>query len=330
MTASGQGPGGTGTGGDAAKVPRPIAAGPEVEALGRFYRPPPARPPATDCRNPPMFPWINGTTTRRTRPRTCPAPRTSGPTAACSSHPARPTASTCGHGCNAIPTSSRPSSNTRTPSNSMPAAYPMSPSPHSLCNGERHPLTLVTRAGTEDVSISRYITLHVLAAIAGADAEYQSKGLQPGLARQVAERPASGLSGADRPDRDAEGRFATGARRGRAAAAAGPVGQIGLVTGMPEGWRRFARAAAPGTAVPPGSQVKGDQDQALDDDAGTDHRGKHPGGSLGAADERYSPCQTATSKMLPAPGPVVQPGQHDRAAGQPEEHADILDRGEVR
>jgi hypothetical protein len=38
MTASGQGPGGTGTGGDAAKVPKPIAAGSEMKALGRFYR----------------------------------------------------------------------------------------------------------------------------------------------------------------------------------------------------------------------------------------------------------------------------------------------------
>jgi hypothetical protein len=38
MTASGQGPGGTATGADAAKVPRPIAAGPEMKALDRFYR----------------------------------------------------------------------------------------------------------------------------------------------------------------------------------------------------------------------------------------------------------------------------------------------------
>jgi hypothetical protein len=38
MTASGQGPGGTATGVDAAKVPRPIAAGPEMKALDRFYR----------------------------------------------------------------------------------------------------------------------------------------------------------------------------------------------------------------------------------------------------------------------------------------------------
>ena len=38
MTASGQGPGGTAAGGDAAKVSRPIAAGPEMRALGRFYR----------------------------------------------------------------------------------------------------------------------------------------------------------------------------------------------------------------------------------------------------------------------------------------------------
>ena len=38
MTASGQGPGVTAVGGDAAKVPRPIAAGPEMRALGRFYR----------------------------------------------------------------------------------------------------------------------------------------------------------------------------------------------------------------------------------------------------------------------------------------------------
>lgn len=38
MTASGRGTGGASTGGDASKVPRPIAAGPEMKALGRFYR----------------------------------------------------------------------------------------------------------------------------------------------------------------------------------------------------------------------------------------------------------------------------------------------------
>jgi Protein of unknown function (DUF1579) len=38
MTASGQRPSGTGTGGGAAKIPAPIAAGPEMKALGRFYR----------------------------------------------------------------------------------------------------------------------------------------------------------------------------------------------------------------------------------------------------------------------------------------------------
>jgi len=38
MSATGQGSGATGTGGDAAKVPSPIAAGPEMKALGRFYR----------------------------------------------------------------------------------------------------------------------------------------------------------------------------------------------------------------------------------------------------------------------------------------------------
>ncbi len=38
MTASGQGPDGTSTGGDAAKIPGPIAAGPEMKALGHFYR----------------------------------------------------------------------------------------------------------------------------------------------------------------------------------------------------------------------------------------------------------------------------------------------------
>lgn len=38
MTASGRGTGGTSAGGDAAKVPRPIVAGPEMKALGRFYR----------------------------------------------------------------------------------------------------------------------------------------------------------------------------------------------------------------------------------------------------------------------------------------------------
>ena len=38
MTASDKGPGGTGAGGDAAKVPRPIATGPEMAALGTFYR----------------------------------------------------------------------------------------------------------------------------------------------------------------------------------------------------------------------------------------------------------------------------------------------------
>jgi hypothetical protein len=38
MTASGQGADGTGAGGDAAKVPRPIAAGPEMKALDRFIR----------------------------------------------------------------------------------------------------------------------------------------------------------------------------------------------------------------------------------------------------------------------------------------------------
>ena len=38
MTTSDKGPGGTGAGGNAAKVPRPIATGPEMAALGRFYR----------------------------------------------------------------------------------------------------------------------------------------------------------------------------------------------------------------------------------------------------------------------------------------------------
>src|SRR6059058_589102 len=38
MTAGSRGPGGTGTGGDAAKIPRPITAGPEMTALSRFYR----------------------------------------------------------------------------------------------------------------------------------------------------------------------------------------------------------------------------------------------------------------------------------------------------
>ena len=38
MTASDKGPGGTGAGGDAAKVPLPIATGPEMAALGTFYR----------------------------------------------------------------------------------------------------------------------------------------------------------------------------------------------------------------------------------------------------------------------------------------------------
>ena len=38
MTASDKGPGGTGAGGDAAKVTRPIATGPEMASLGRFYR----------------------------------------------------------------------------------------------------------------------------------------------------------------------------------------------------------------------------------------------------------------------------------------------------
>lgn len=38
MTASGRGPSGTATGGGAAKIPAPIAAGPEMKALGRFYR----------------------------------------------------------------------------------------------------------------------------------------------------------------------------------------------------------------------------------------------------------------------------------------------------
>lgn len=38
MTAGSQGSGGTGIGGDAAKVPRPITAGPEMTALSRFYR----------------------------------------------------------------------------------------------------------------------------------------------------------------------------------------------------------------------------------------------------------------------------------------------------
>src|SRR5690349_24933187 len=38
MTAGSQGSGGTGTGGDAAKIPRPITAGPEMTALSRFYR----------------------------------------------------------------------------------------------------------------------------------------------------------------------------------------------------------------------------------------------------------------------------------------------------
>ena len=38
MTASDKGPGGTGAGGDAAKVPLPIATGPEMAALGPFYR----------------------------------------------------------------------------------------------------------------------------------------------------------------------------------------------------------------------------------------------------------------------------------------------------
>jgi hypothetical protein len=38
MTASGKGQGAMGTRGDAAKIPKPISAGPEMEALGRFYR----------------------------------------------------------------------------------------------------------------------------------------------------------------------------------------------------------------------------------------------------------------------------------------------------
>jgi len=38
MTAGSHGPSSASTGGDAAKVPRPIAAGPEMKALGRFYR----------------------------------------------------------------------------------------------------------------------------------------------------------------------------------------------------------------------------------------------------------------------------------------------------
>jgi Protein of unknown function (DUF1579) len=38
MTAGSPGSGGTGTGGDAGKVPRPITAGPEMTALSRFYR----------------------------------------------------------------------------------------------------------------------------------------------------------------------------------------------------------------------------------------------------------------------------------------------------
>ena len=38
MTASGEGSGGTGAPGDMAKVPMPIGSGPEMAALGRFYR----------------------------------------------------------------------------------------------------------------------------------------------------------------------------------------------------------------------------------------------------------------------------------------------------
>ena len=34
MTAHGQGPGGAGAGGDAAKIPRPITPGPEMQTLG--------------------------------------------------------------------------------------------------------------------------------------------------------------------------------------------------------------------------------------------------------------------------------------------------------
>jgi hypothetical protein len=38
VTASGEGQGPTGARGDAAAVPRPIGVGPEMAALGRFYR----------------------------------------------------------------------------------------------------------------------------------------------------------------------------------------------------------------------------------------------------------------------------------------------------
>lgn len=37
--------------------------------------------------------------------------------------------------------------------------------------------------------------------------------------------------------------------------------------------------------MPLGSQVKGDQGQGLDHDQGTEHRGEHPGGGLGAGDD---------------------------------------------